>query len=63
MSMCTSYHRLITVSEYHSRDLSTELFFRKLLFEKSTPTTTPKNGESSSKSKGNGINASSFSKG
>ncbi|EAR83331.2 kinase domain protein (macronuclear) [Tetrahymena thermophila SB210] len=49
-SMCTSFHRLITVTEYLSRDLSTELFFRKLLIEKTTSSATPKNGESTTKS-------------
>ncbi|KAL4428911.1 hypothetical protein ABPG74_017501 [Tetrahymena malaccensis] len=59
-SMCTSFHRLITVTEYLSRDLSTELFFRKLLIEKTTSSTTPKNGESTTKS--NQMQASQSSK-
>lgn len=33
LTMCTSFYRLITVIEYHSRDMSTELFFRKLLID------------------------------
>ncbi|KAL4498019.1 hypothetical protein ABPG72_014876 [Tetrahymena utriculariae] len=59
-SMCTSFHRLITVTEYLSRDLSTELFFRKLLIEKTTSSATPKNGESATKS--NQMQVSSSSK-